>query len=335
LVVNYYNEIDSKAAVWLQELINERLIPEGKIDTRSIRDVQPGDLDGFTRCHFFAGIGGWSLALRLAGWPEDRPVWTGSCPCQPFSCAGKGEGASDDRNLWNPFMRLIRERKPEHVFGEQVAAAIGSHWLDRVSTDLEAEAYSVGSVVLGAHSIGAPHIRQRLYWVANSPRGRINESTENLRETESLRRSDNGGLANAKGCTGEMAERSKWGGVSEFGGRSGEIGLADAELRRSEQCDQEERGVQLTDANGADFWSDSIWWRCRDGKSRRIPSQSLLLGMVNGVPASLDELRAEDGFPICKKGEIQGRLAILKGYGNAIVPPLAAVFISTVMESIS
>jgi DNA (cytosine-5)-methyltransferase 1 len=67
-------------------------------------------LRGFTQCHFFAGIGVWSYALRLAGWPDDRPVWTGSCPCQPFSAAGKGAGFADERHLWPAWHHLIRER---------------------------------------------------------------------------------------------------------------------------------------------------------------------------------------------------------------------------------
>ena len=166
--MNYYNENDPKAAEWLRELIRQGIIPNGIVDTRSICDVRASDLAGFTQCHFFAGISGWSLALQLAGWPSDRPVWTGSCPCQPFSAAGKGKGASDERHLWPVFRDLIRECRPEHVFGEQVANAVGHGWLDGVSTDLEAEGYAVGAVVLGAHSVGAPHIRQRLYWVANA-----------------------------------------------------------------------------------------------------------------------------------------------------------------------
>lgn len=162
--MNYYNEFDPHAAAWLRELINQKLIPAGDVDTRSIADVIPSDLHGYTQCHFFAGIGGWSLALQISGWPDDRPVWTGSCPCQPFSVAGEGKGTADERHLWPVFFDLIRECRPERVFGEQVANAIGKGWLDGISTDLESEDYACGAAVLGAHSVGAPHLRQRLYW---------------------------------------------------------------------------------------------------------------------------------------------------------------------------
>lgn len=166
--MNYYNEFDPHAAAWLRELIARKLIPDGVVDERSITEINAPDLEGFTQCHFFCGISGWSLALQLAGWPEDRPVWTGSCPCQPFANIGLQLGHADERHLWPAFFDLIRQCRPEHVFGEQVADAIGKGWLDGVSADLEREGYACGATVLGAHSVGAPHIRQRLYWVGHS-----------------------------------------------------------------------------------------------------------------------------------------------------------------------
>ena len=168
----YYNENDPFAAAWLRELIKAGSIAPGDVDERSIADVRPDDLRGYPQCHFFAGIGGWSHALRLADWDDARPVWTGSCPCQPFSAVGKQAGVKDDRHLWPEFFRLIRECRPDTVFGEQVASAIGHGWLDTVSADLEGESYAVGAVVLGAHSVGAPHLRQRLWFVGESDRAR-------------------------------------------------------------------------------------------------------------------------------------------------------------------
>jgi len=164
--MNYYNEWDSFAAEWLKQLIKDGLIPNGEVDTRSIADVEPSDLKGFTQCHFFAGIGGWSRALQLAGWNSDKPVWTGSPPCQSFSTAGKRKGKDDERHLWPVFFNLIRECQPPTVFGEQVAAAIRHGWLDDLQNDFEAEGYASAAVVLPAGSIGAYHKRDRLFFTA-------------------------------------------------------------------------------------------------------------------------------------------------------------------------
>jgi len=164
----YFNEIDPYAAQWLRNLIAAGHIAPGDVDERSIVDVHPDDLKGYAQCHFFAGIGGWSVALRLAGWPDDRPVWTGSCPCQPFSGAGKRTGFSDDRHLWPVWRDLIRECSPPVVFGEQVEGPAARDWLDRVHADLEASGYAFGAAVLPAASIGAPQGRHRTWFVADA-----------------------------------------------------------------------------------------------------------------------------------------------------------------------
>ena len=164
----YYNEIEPYAAQWLRNLIAAGHIAPGDVDERSILEVNPEDLRTYTQCHFFAGIGGWSHALRLAGWHDDRPVWTGSCPCQPFSVAGSQRGSADERHLWPAFFSLISECRPSSVFGEQVAGAAGLAWLDHVCADLEGAGYAAAAANLCAASSGAPHIRQRLYWVADS-----------------------------------------------------------------------------------------------------------------------------------------------------------------------
>ncbi|HBZ1195485.1 TPA: DNA cytosine methyltransferase [Klebsiella pneumoniae] len=178
----YYNEIDPFAAQWLRNLIAAGHIAPGEVDERSIEDVTPDDLRGFTQCHFFAGIGVWSHSLRLAGWPDNKPVWTGSCPCQPFSTAGKGDGFADERHLWPAFNHLISECRPRHVFGEQVAAGSANAWFDLVQADLEGLGYAFGLVPFTSAGIGAPHIRERAYWVAHA-HGVISDRRGYVRET--------------------------------------------------------------------------------------------------------------------------------------------------------
>lgn len=162
----YYNEIDPEAAQTLRNLIDMGQIAPGDVDERDIRDVRPGDLTGYSQCHFFAGIGIWSLALRNAGVPDTARVWTGSCPCQPFSAAGSRGGFLDERHLWPAWHWLIAQCRPEIVFGEQVASKDGLGWFDLVSADMEGTGYAVAAEDRCGPSVGAPHIRQRLWFGA-------------------------------------------------------------------------------------------------------------------------------------------------------------------------
>lgn len=177
----YYNESDPFAAAWLRNLIAARLIALGDVDERDIRDVQPGDLVGFDQCHFFAGIGGWSYALRLAGWDDARPVWTGSCPCQPFSSAARGKQTrrQDDRHLWPVWRTLISQCSPGTIFGEQVSTA--ADWFDEVCSDLEDLDYAIGAAVLPAGAFGFDHARPRLFFVGHSNGSRESSSTFNAK----------------------------------------------------------------------------------------------------------------------------------------------------------
>lgn len=260
----YYNEHDPYAVQWLRNLMAKGLIPSGEIDERDIQDVQPRDLEGFVQCHFFAGIAGWPLALRLAGVPDDEPVWTGSCPCQPFSQAGKQEGVKDKRHLWPDFHRLITECNPPIVFGEQVASRLGREWLAGVRSDLEALGYAVGAADLCAASVGAPHIRQRLFWLARA----------------------HGGLAGNRGLQPgrQHRQQSQDGGV----GRLGDTNDTGPQRWDGSRDSPYERSAGQTGVAG--FWQTFDIVHCTDGKARRFEPGSFPL--AHGVSNRVGRLRA-------------------------------------------
>jgi DNA (cytosine-5)-methyltransferase 1 len=310
----YYNEIDPKAAAWLRELIKAGLIADGEVDERSIVDVSPGDVRGFVQCHWFAGIGGWSYALRLAGWADDRPVWTGSCPCQPFSSAGRGVGGDDPRHLWPAWFGLIAECRPATIFGEQVESAVNHGWLDLVCDDLEREGYATGAASLPAPSVGAFHIRQRVWFVADAPRERCPRERLLLRPEERGRHAGEISQTAGSGQAGELAH-------PEYDGRQRHAGDRRQAQRWAQYADElgnaDEPGSQgwIVGGISADQrapWATSLveWIDCSDGKRR--PVEPGTFPLAHGIPA---------------------RVGRLRGYGNAIVPQVAAAFIQAYQEA--
>ena len=334
----YYNENDPFAAEWLRNLIKAGAIAPGVVDERDIRDVRPADLAGFVQCHFFAGIGGWSRALRLAGWDDERPIWTGSCPCQPFSAAGARKGFADERHLWPAWYWLIRQRRPSHIFGEQVAGTDGLEWLDLVCTDLEAGQYAIGPVIIPSAGVGAPHGRHRIYFVAYSPGDRATGSAGDEKGTGSAHgfefsgSSENDPMANAEsrrfridgsapGETGHTDQRGTVGAVVHTAGE--QMGIP---------------GFTRERGKPGDFWDNAEWIACIDGKAR--PTQPGLFPLASGLPFSMGHLLPE----VCRLAEMAGlsgksltaakrnRVAGLRAYGNAITPQAAEQVIRAFME---
>jgi len=280
------------------------MIGRGIVDERSIIDVDYRDLYGFDQHHFFAGIGGWSYALRLGGWPDDKPVWTASLPCQPFSAAGKGLGKADERHLLPHFLELVRKCRPDVIFGEQVERAIAHGWLDDLQTTMEAENYAIGHCVLGAHSIGAAHIRQRLYWVADSE-DRRREQQQNVPAT-GIQRTANG--------AGKLFERTGTLCATSCGR------LSDSQGIRRVMVDTENNRQANAQSNPLANPSDIIVWiECRDGKLR--PIEPGILPLAHGVPRGM--VHSSD-----PNASQEARKMRLHGYGNAIVPQVAAEFIN-------
>lgn len=261
--MNYYNEFEPFAAEWLKELIKEGLIPAGEVDTRSIVDVEPGDLKDFTQCHFFAGIGGWAYAARLAGWRDDRPMWTGSPPCQPFSVAGKQKGTDDERHLWPVWFNLVRECKPSIIFGEQVSSAIRHGWLDSLQEDLEAENYACAAAVLPASGVGALHKRDRLWIVAHAisdrSQGRVSGWQDTQRKME---------------C-----------------GQAGSGSATDISLADSDNAGQCSDGGPVQQDQRDNPWRRCQAVQCKDGKVRAIPTEPEIFPLANGIPNRVGILR--------------------------------------------
>ena len=341
--MHYHNDNEKSCVRWLHHLMNQGFIQEGYIDDRSITEIKPEEIKDFTQCHFFAGIGGWSQALRLAGWNYDRPIWTASCPCQPFSVAGARKGEDDKRHLWPDLFELIKECRPSVVVGEQVASNLGRDWLASVFDDLETLEYRVAGADLCAAGVGAPHIRQRLYWVAYSERraterhgfqmaGEEGRSQEEIRQGSQrvwhdagdgsnpvrLANTDNNnGRANKARGLGRSQEKESPDntGIRSIDDRIGNPiseGLEGHAWNEQRGC---ESGREQTDPNGSNNatggWGNVRWIRCSDGKAR--PIESRVLPLAHGVP---------------------GRMDAIKGYGNAIVPQVAATFIKAIMEII-
>jgi DNA (cytosine-5)-methyltransferase 1 len=320
-----YNEIDPFAADWLERLIDAGHIAPGIVYRRSITALAAHDVAGPGQRHFFAGIGVWSYALRLAGVPDDADIWTGSCPCQPFSDAGARTGTDDDRHLWPEWFRLIRECRPAVVFGEQVASRDGLDWLDAVYADLEGAGYAVGSADLCAASVGAPHRRQRFYFVAYAREGGRSIERAPWLHADRQPRHD----AARRGTDGELADhgsdrrqgRELTGSAARAVGGSGELGDAAGVGGGTRRLDQSHRRSAFElDRPGATrgFWADAEWIWCRD---------------PDGDPRGRWRPVEPGAFPLAHG--VADRVGRLRGYGNAIVAPLAAAFVAVALDAIA
>lgn len=366
----YYNEIDPYAAQWLRNLIAAGHIAQGDVDERSIEDVTPDDLRPYTQCHFFAGVGVWSYALRQAGWPDDQPVWTGSCPCQPFSAAGAGAGFADPRHLWPSFAWLIGECRPPVIFGEQVASKAVGPWVDLVHANLEAMAYAFGAVPFPAAGVGAPHIRDRLYWVADADSerqqgpawhqvGRVNEAGADRRINSSWMADANGGhtCAEREQCGGQQRQQSQDGGCggvalerlgnpscAGLGERIGDRGILGRASETNEGQAAQRAGVRLIGmANPSSQRLHRIDPLLQWEKSRRITGDSLEAvgrGPVNGFWHGADWISCRDDrwrpvepgtFPLAHGAA--SRVGRLRAYGNAINAEAARIFIESYIDA--
>ncbi len=141
---------------YCQEVLKAR-IKDGYLDAAPIfGDIRAFIADGYA-----------------AAYKDVADVITAGFPCQPFSVAGKQRGADDERNMW-PFTRdTIRIVRPRYALLENVPGLLNSGYFSRILSDLHEIGYDARWTVLGAHHVGAPHKRDRLWVVAQSQRKRL------------------------------------------------------------------------------------------------------------------------------------------------------------------
>lgn len=281
----YYNEFDPKAAAWLRELIRQGHIADGDVDERNLWDVRPDDIRGYTQVHLCAGVGVWSHALRLAGWPDGRPVWTGSFPCQPFSAAGKRGGLADERHLWPAGHWLARELRPGVFFGEQVASKDAEPWLDLVQADVEGMGHAFGACAYPAAGVGAPHIRDRTYWVADANDAR-SQGWGGMPERADQR------LAGAFGVVGGVADAKGSGWREE---RANGRGRPAGDRAQGQPARPGASGGDLWPGPINGRWRDADWLLCRDGRWRPVEAsaQPMADGSANSLGRVRDSIVAE------------------------------------------
>jgi DNA (cytosine-5)-methyltransferase 1 len=329
-----YNEIDANAVAVLREFVACGLIAPGDVDGRSIKEVTANDIRGYTQCHFFAGAGLWSVAARIAGWSDRRPLWTASCPCQPFSGAGKQGGTDDPRHLWPDLYRIIRTARDAGqpipiIVGEQVAGSLGYDWFDGVRSDLAREKIAARTIDIPACAVDAPHERNRLWWCAvadtQEQRGGAGLCKDRSIGHRAFFADRNGGdivLADAQSLSRgrEQPQRGSQGRTPDgFADAVGSLADADIlELQRQPSAGQQRiheqdagprPGHNSFGRNGS-FWADAEWIACHDGKARRAkPEISMLVdGMV-------------------------GRIDLWRLAGNSIVPWLAAEVLASILDA--
>ncbi len=303
-MVAFYNEFDSFAAQWLRNLIDAGHIAPGVVDERSIWDIAPEELDGYTQCHFFAGIGVWSHALRSAGWPDDRPVWTASCPCQPFSSAGKGAGTSDERHAWPAVLWLAQARRPSTIFGEQVSSKDGLGWFDIVQADMDREGYTVSGLDTCAAGVGAPHRRQRLYFVADADSARSQGHGAGSGPRAPAEEVSAGGTCGA-GVVGDSHRLSIRGERAE--GAQAQV-CVEGEARERQRGGPHDCGASGTST----FWDCAEWVYCDDPNGPRWrPIEPGAFPLADGASSRVGRLRA---------------------YGNALCAPQAEAFVRARMD---
>ena len=299
----------------------------------------------------FSGIGGFDLAAEWMGWenifhcewmPFPRQVLhyhfpkslsyeditktdftihrgsidilTGGFPCQPYSSAGKRLGKEDERHLWPHMLRAIQEIEPTYVVGENVRGLTnwnGGVVFEEVCADLESCGYEVQPILLPACAIGAPHRRDRIWFIAVNTNSSGFQKTRHKQQTTRFEQygeldwnATNTDNFRQHQCECDNAEQSSKGreyALNDFDKNIGQGTATDTDLLRGNETDRQPKGESnVNDKN------------CISNKWESFPTQPPICGGDDGLPTQLD------GITFSK-----WRAESIKGYGNAIVPQVA------------
>ena len=266
------------------------------------------------------------------------------------------------------FFRLIAECRPTVVFGEQVGGSLGREWLAAVRLDLERVGYACGGADIPAASVGAPHIRQRLYWVADSEhskRGAVGVDQEDGCYGEDDRRKEAYGVPRACGEVRGLADSER--DTRDAGGLAIEPGkgVGTTEPRPSVESRRRCGAGGLADSDGRDASSEGIQrgreygLEPQDGGTgsgmgdaagrewgTREPGESARQSGTARGPGAWDDavlIQCRDGkwraAPDPESGilplasGVPCRVGRLRAYGNAIVPQVAAEFVMAYMDT--
>lgn len=321
-----YNEHDSYAAQWLRNLVQRQLIAPGDVLECSIVDLTPNDLRKYAQVHLFAGIGIWSASLRDVGVRDDEPFWTASCPCQPFSAAGKGNGFADERHLWPATFHLVEQCRPVRIAGEQVASKDGLAWLDLVQSDMEGAGYAFGAVDTCAAGFGAPHIRQRLYWVADDIVFERSDRSRSPCDGSKARRWVEGPGEVARFCDAGVMGQSDSSGRSSRIERAAPVGHGDPIVAAGGICQLVDSTIERRQQIGADAIR-SVAGSGTEGRSARLAVRSSVSELGDAERARLERLagHGDDGNQSGRNDAGADRHApASSGVGHNGGPPLAA-----------